>query len=78
MDSIFRIIAELLGFLRIGREAKAKEIDIKNQEEFVRREENQREVSQRDADEKLIADAINSKELERQKRLEEIRRVISK
>lgn len=79
LNALFGIIREILSLFRIVRENKAREIDIKNQEDFKKREERQQDVSKKDEHEKLIGEVINAEtEAERQRKLDEIRRVISR
>ena len=78
MEYIFKAISELLSIFRINREAKNKEIEIKNEEVFKVREVNQQEINQKDRDEKLIADVVNNVGEKRELSLEEIRKIIAK
>ena len=78
MEYIFKAISELLSIFRINREAKKKEIEIKNEEVFKVREVNQQEINQKDRDEKLIADVVNNIGEKRKLSLEEIRKIIAK
>lgn len=78
MEYIFKAISELLSIFRINREAKKKEIEIKNEEVFKVREVNQQEINQKDRDEKLIADVVNNVGEKRELSLEEIRKIIAK
>lgn len=79
MEYIFGIFKELLTLFRVSKEEKSKEIEAKNKEDFKDREKKQQDVSQKDKDEQLIRDVVNSvEEEERQIKLEEIRKVIAK
>lgn len=79
MEAIFRTIAEILSIFRISKQAKQEEAKIKQKEIFVERAKQQEEVTIKDQDEKLIADTIAAKDaLEREKKLDEIRKIISK
>lgn len=79
MDAIFRIIAEVLSIFRISKQAKREEAQIKQKEVFVERAKNQEEVSQKDKDEQLISEVVSAPTAEeRQKKLDEMRKIISK
>jgi hypothetical protein len=79
MQYILGVFKELLTLLRISKENKVKEIEIKNQEDFKDREIKQQNVTIKDADEKLISEVILAKdEAEKQRKLDEIRKIISK
>lgn len=78
LTAIIRAIAEALGLWRLSREAKAKEVQLKNEKEFKDREKKQQEISQKDEDERKIAEVVKATdETERQKKLEEIRKIVS-
>ncbi|MEY4571729.1 MAG: hypothetical protein RLZ10_940 [Bacteroidota bacterium] len=78
MDAIFRIIAEALSLFRITKEAKKVEIQQKNKEIFVERQVKQDEVAKQDNNEKLVQEVVSSSGEERKKKLDEIRKIISK
>lgn len=79
MEAIFRVIAEILSIFRISKQAKQEEIKTKQKEIFVERAKQQEEITTKDNDEKLIADVVAAKDsVEREKKLEEIRKIISK
>lgn len=79
MQYILGVFKELLTLLRISKENKVKEIEIKNQEDFKDREVKQQNVTIKDSDEKLISEVILAKdEAEKQRKLDEIRKIISK
>jgi len=78
MEFLFRLAAELLLIFRISKEDKREESKIKQKEVFVENARKQQEVSIKDSDEKLIADVVSSSGEEREKKLEEIRKIISK
>ena len=79
MKAVLSIISEILAIFRLSKESKNKEVEVKNQEDFRDREKKQQNVSVKDSDEKLIADAIHAKtEEEKRKKLDEIRKIIAK
>ncbi len=79
VDSILNILAELFEFLRLGKQSKAEETRIKNQEDFKKRQEKQQDVSDKDKDEERISKVVHPQTPEeREAELEEIRKVISK
>lgn len=78
MEALFRIAAELLSLFRISRESKKEETKIRQKEIFVKQAEKQQEASVKDSDEKLIAEVVSSSGEERKKKLDEIRKIISK
>lgn len=69
------LLVKLLHFLGLRQEKKNKEFDIKNTEEFQRKEKVKQEVKRSDENEKLVA-SIDG--VEDEKALEEIRKRIAK
>lgn len=79
MQYLFGIFKELLALVRISKENKVKEVDIKNKEDFKKREVKQQEVDLKDKDERLISEVVKAQnEIEKQQKLDEIRKIISK
>lgn len=79
MQAIISVVAELFGLLKIWRQNKQEEVKAKQKEIFVERAKNQQEVQQKDKDEQLISEVVSAPTPEeRKKRLDEIRKIISK
>lgn len=75
MKAILQLIVNLLRLLGLYQEKKNKEFDIKNTEEFQRKEKVKQEIKRSDENEKLVA-SIDG--VEDEKALEEIRKRIAK
>jgi hypothetical protein len=75
---VFKFLSEIVSFFRISKEIKKIEIEAKNKEIFVEQKKKQEKVIEKDENEKLVQDVVSSSGEERQKKLEAIRKIISK
>jgi uncharacterized damage-inducible protein DinB len=77
--AIVDLLAQIFGVIRIWKQGKLEEVQIKQKEVFVKRAENQQDVAQKDKDEELISKVIEAPTPEdKEVNLDEIRKIIAK
>lgn len=76
---IIDLLAQIFGVIRIWKQGKLEETQVKQKEVFVERARNQQDVQEKDKDEALIGKVIDAPTKEEKKvNLDEIRKVIAK
>lgn len=79
MQYFFNLVKEIISLLKVSKESRNKEVELKNQEDFKNRQVKQQEVQEKDKNEVLIDQVVNAKTKEdREKSLEEIRKIVSR
>lgn len=67
-----------MSLMRIWEQNKSDESKIKQKDDFVNRAKNQQKISVKDLDEKLLLDIVRLKGKERELKIQELRKIISK